>query len=141
MQLCSLWMHGVGMGAIWWGTRGTCVPPPFYTGGTWYAMSPHFFLLGIVFGGVSKLNVTFVTFCVEFFMLDITHNHVDVETEFGVVSLILIYLFWYRVWLILGKAIGQTMFGQSKGYPTACRVWQREIERIHHPPISSKNKL
>jgi len=55
-------------------------------------MSPHFFLLGFVFGEVSKLNVTFVTFCVEFFILDVTHSHVDVETEFGVVSLILIYL-------------------------------------------------
>jgi len=26
--------------------------------------------------------------CEEFFMLDVTHNHVDVETEFGVESLI-----------------------------------------------------
>jgi len=42
---------------------------------------------------------------------------------------------------MLGKDIRQTMFGQSKGYPTACRGWQGEIERIHHPPISSKNKL
>jgi len=42
---------------------------------------------------------------------------------------------------MLGKDIRQTMFGQSKGYPTACRGWQRDIERIHHPPISSKNKL
>jgi len=29
--------------------------------------------------------------CEEFFMLDITHSNVDVETEFGVVSLILIF--------------------------------------------------
>ena len=28
---------------------------------------PHFFLLGFVFGEVSKLNVTFVTFCVKSF--------------------------------------------------------------------------
>ena len=43
--------------------------------------------------------------------------------------------------MILGKATRQTMFGQSKGYLTACRGGQGEIERIHHPPISSKNKL
>ena len=36
--------------------------------------------------------MTFVTFFVEFFMLDVIHSHVDVETEFGVVSLILIFL-------------------------------------------------
>jgi len=40
-----------------------------------------------------------------------------------------------------GKDIRQTMFGQSKGYPTAYTGWQGEIERIHYPPISSKNKL
>jgi len=46
-------------------------------------------------------------------------------------------------WLghITGKSIRQTMFGQSKGYPTACRGWQGEIERIRPPSISSKNKL
>jgi len=54
-------------------------------------MSPHFILLEFVFGEVSKRNMTFVTFCVEFFMLDVTHSHVDVETQFGVVSLILIF--------------------------------------------------
>jgi len=42
---------------------------------------------------------------------------------------------------MFGKAIRQTMFGQSKGYPTACRSWQGEIERTDPPPISSKNKL
>jgi len=30
--------------------------------------------------------------CEEFFILDVTHGYVDVEREFGVVSLILIYL-------------------------------------------------
>jgi len=30
--------------------------------------------------------------CEEFVILDLTHSYVDVETEFGVVSLILIYL-------------------------------------------------
>jgi len=42
---------------------------------------------------------------------------------------------------MLGKAIRQTMFGQSKGYPTACKGWQVEIDRIHHPTISSKIRL
>jgi len=42
---------------------------------------------------------------------------------------------------MLGKSIRQTMFGQSKVYPTAWRGWQWEIERTHPPPISSKNKL
>ena len=31
--------------------------------------------------------------CEEFFMLDVTHSNVDVETEFGVVSLIRIFLY------------------------------------------------
>jgi len=30
--------------------------------------------------------------CEDFVMLDVTHSHVDVETEFGLVSLILIFL-------------------------------------------------
>jgi len=42
---------------------------------------------------------------------------------------------------MLGKATRQTMFGQPKEYPTACRGGQGEIEKIHHPPISSKNDL
>ena len=54
--------------------------------------SHHIFLAGIVFGEVSKLNVTFVTFFVEFFMLDDTYSHVDGKIEFGVVSMILIFL-------------------------------------------------
>ena len=30
--------------------------------------------------------------CKEFFMLDVTHRYLDVETEFGVMSLTLIFL-------------------------------------------------
>jgi len=30
--------------------------------------------------------------CEEFLMLDVTHNHVDVETELGVVALIMVFL-------------------------------------------------
>jgi len=53
---------------------------------------PRFFLLGFVFGEVSKPNMTFVTFCVKSFMLDVTHSNVDVETDVCVRSLILIFL-------------------------------------------------
>jgi len=45
-----------------------------------------FLSLGFVFGKVSKIKVTFVTF----FMIDVTHSRV--ETEFGLLSLILIFL-------------------------------------------------
>jgi len=55
-------------------------------------MSPHIFLLGFAFGEVPKLNVMLSHLYEEFFMSDVTHSHVDVETEFGVVSLILIFL-------------------------------------------------
>jgi len=53
------------MGAIWWGTQGTC--PPTFLDGVGHNMpcTPHIFLLGFVFGEVAKLNVTFVMFCVE----------------------------------------------------------------------------
>jgi len=62
---------------------------------------------------------------------------------------------------MVGKSIRQTMFRQSKGYPTAYRGWQGEKgcldnrkgtlqhtgagkgrkDTIHPPPISRKNKL
>jgi len=41
--------------------------PLFYWGGYNMPCPPHIFLLGFVFGEVSKLNVAFVTFCVNFF--------------------------------------------------------------------------
>jgi len=49
------------------GGHGGRVRPTFSDGGTQYAMSPHFFSLGIVFGEVSKIKVMFVTFCVKRF--------------------------------------------------------------------------
>jgi len=54
---------------------------------------PSFFSLGFVFGEVSKTKVMFVTFCVKSFscyMAGHIHSQADVETEFGVVSLILL---------------------------------------------------
>ena len=57
------------MGAIWWGTRGTC--PPLYQVGLLYAMSPHFFLFRVCIwrGFKNKSNVCHVL-CKELFKLD-----------------------------------------------------------------------
>jgi len=52
------------MGAIWWGTEGTC-PPIFQTGGHNMPRSPAFLSLGFAFGEVSKIKVMFVTFLCE----------------------------------------------------------------------------
>jgi len=41
--------------------------PLFQVAGIQYAMSPHFFSSGFVFGEVPKIKVTFVTFCVKCF--------------------------------------------------------------------------
>ena len=55
------------MGAIWWGTRGTCPPRFLKRWGYIMPCSPTIFSLGFVFGEVSKIRVTFVTFCVKCF--------------------------------------------------------------------------
>ena len=57
----------VPMGAIWWGTRGTCPPHFFKRGGHIMPCPPTVFSLGFVFGEVSKIKVMFVTFCVKSF--------------------------------------------------------------------------
>jgi len=55
-------------------------------------MSPTFSLRVCVWRGFKiKCDVCHVL-REEFFMLDVTHSHVDVETEFDIVSLILIFL-------------------------------------------------
>jgi len=56
-------------------------------------MSPPLFSLRVCIwrGFKTKYDVCHVL-CEEYFMLGITHSNVDVETEFGVVSLILIFL-------------------------------------------------
>jgi len=43
------------------------VSPSHFRRGDIICHAPHFFLLGFAFGEVSKLNVTFVTFCVKSF--------------------------------------------------------------------------
>jgi len=53
---------------------------------------PLFSLRACIWRGFkTKCDVCHVL-CEEFFILDVTHSYVDVEREFGVVSLILIYL-------------------------------------------------
>jgi len=53
----------ITMGAIWWGTRGTCPPHFFRRGGHNMPCPLTFFSLGFVFGEVSKIKIMFVTFC------------------------------------------------------------------------------
>ena len=53
---------------------------------------PHFSRWICIWRGFNtKCDICHVL-CEEFFMLDVTNNHFDVETEFGVASLILIFL-------------------------------------------------
>jgi len=59
------------MGAIWWGTWGTCTPHFFRRGGTWYVMSPHFFLFRFcIWRGFKIESDVCHVLCEEFFMLD-----------------------------------------------------------------------
>jgi len=55
-------------------------------------MSLQFFLFRFCIsrGFKSKSDICHVL-CEELFMLDVTHRRVDVETEFGVVSLVLLF--------------------------------------------------
>ena len=59
--------------------------------------SPHifFFRFCIWRSFKNKSNVCHV-FCIDLYMLDVTHSQVDVETGFGVVSLILIFFINFR---------------------------------------------
>ena len=68
----------VTMGAIWWGSRRTCPPT--------------FFLRFCVSRGFKTKCYDFQFLCEEFFMLDVAHSYLDVESEFCVVSLALIIL-------------------------------------------------
>jgi len=69
----------VFMGAIWWGTRGTC-PLTFLDRGDIICHDPPtFFFYGFVWRGFkTKCDVCHVL-CEEFFTLDVAHSHVDVE--------------------------------------------------------------
>jgi len=56
------------------------------------ACPPHFSLRFCIWRGFKTKSDVYHVLYEEFFMLDVTHSHVDVETEFGVVSMILIIL-------------------------------------------------
>jgi len=49
------------------GDKGAVSPSLFYTGGDIICHVPPLFSLRVFVGGVSKLNATFVTFCVKSF--------------------------------------------------------------------------
>ena len=75
------------------GGHGGRVPPLFQTGGHNMACPPTFVSLGFVFGEVSKIKVMFATFCAKSFSYEMVGHiqPVHVETEFGVISLILLF--------------------------------------------------
>ena len=81
----------IDMGAIRWGTQGTC-SLHFSDGVDMMYHAPHLFLVTFFIwrSFKNKSDVCHVL-CEELFMLDITHSQVDVETEFGVVSLNLMF--------------------------------------------------
>ena len=74
------------------GGHGGRVPHTFSDGGGIICHVPHVFLFRFCIwrGFKNKSDVCHVL-CVELFMLDVTHSQVDVKTEFGVVSLILVF--------------------------------------------------
>jgi len=53
---------------------------------------PHFSLRVCIWRGFKIKCDVYHVLCEKFFMLDVTHSNADVETEFDVVSLILIFL-------------------------------------------------
>jgi len=75
------------------GDTGDVHPHFFQTIGIYYAMSPHIFLFRFcIWRGFKNKNDVCHVLCEELFILDVTHSQVDFETEFGVVTLILIFL-------------------------------------------------
>jgi len=73
------------------GDTGDVSPPLFQTGDIICHAPPLFSLRVCIWRGFkTKYDVCHVL-CQKFFMLDVTHSNVDVETQFGVVSLILIF--------------------------------------------------
>ena len=66
-----LYLTMTNMGAIWWGTRGTCPPHFFRRGGHNMPCSPHFFLFGFcIWRGFKKKNDVCYVLCEDLFMLD-----------------------------------------------------------------------
>jgi len=80
------------MGTIWWGKRGTCPPTILDAGDIIRHVPPTFSRRFCISSGFKTKCDDFHVLFKEFFMLDVTHSYLDVETEFGVVSLTLIFL-------------------------------------------------
>jgi len=55
-------------------------------------VTPHFPIGVCIYRGFKPNRDVCHVLCEEFFMSDVTHSHVDVETEFGVVSMILLFI-------------------------------------------------
>jgi len=70
------------------------VSPHFFRRGDiiCHIVPPHFFSYGLCLERFQNQYDVCHVLCEEFFMLDVTHSYVDIEREFGVVSLILIFL-------------------------------------------------
>ena len=67
------------MGSIGWGTREMC-PPLFQIGGYNMSCPPTFSLRISVWRGIKTECDVCHVLCEEFFILDVTHSNVDVET-------------------------------------------------------------
>ena len=76
------------MGAIW-GHRGG-LPPLFQAGGTYYPMSPHFFLFRFCIRRIFKNKNVFHVLCEEIFMLDGRPHIAKLILKQSLVSLILL---------------------------------------------------
>jgi len=74
------------------GDTGDVSPHFFRRGGQNMACPPTFSRRVCIWRGFKTKCYICHVLCEEFFVLDVTHSNVDVETEFGVVSLILIFL-------------------------------------------------
>jgi len=74
------------------GVTGDVCPPTFSAGEDIICHVPSPFSLRVCSWRVfkTKYDVCYVL-CEKFFMLDVTHSNVDAETQFGVVSLILVF--------------------------------------------------
>ena len=66
------------MGAIWLGTRGTCVPHFFRRRDIVCHVSPTFLSQVCIWRGLKNKCDVCHGLCEEFFMLDVTNSHVDV---------------------------------------------------------------
>jgi len=73
---------------VWpWAQFGGGRVPSTFSGGYNMPCPLHFFSSGFIFGEVPKISDVCHVWCEVLFILDFTHSQVDVEIEFGVLSL------------------------------------------------------